>query len=145
VRTSFAALLLLALVGCDVKFGYFLKDRHTAEDAVADFRRFYAERNYTAIYDLGSPELKAAVSRDQFIAAAQASASHFGAHRSSSQAGASCFPNQVRLVYLTDYERGKATEWFAWSTAGDKARLVLYRISPGHDEVKNDASARCPS
>lgn len=135
------------LVACDVtvKAGYFEKDRASALARVEEFRRLYNAQNYAELYELGAPAMKVAVTREQFIASAQASLAQYGKYKSSVLAATSCFPNEVRLVYHSEYEKGKVTEWMAWSVPKDVALLVLYRVSPGYDQIKNESQKNCPS
>ena len=137
----------MALVACDVsvKAGYFEKDKASALARAAEFHRLYNAGAYDGIYEMGAPALKNAVTREQFVASAQASAEQLGKQKSSVLAAATCFPNEVRLVYHSEFEKGKVTEWMAWAVPSDKAFLVLYRVSPGYDEVKSDLPAKCPS
>lgn len=147
-RWSILFLLVGApLAGCDgnVKVGHFAKDRASALARVVEFRSLSGAQNYAGLYELGAPTMKSAVTREQFIKAAQASSVQFGKYKSSTLVGTSCFPNEVRLVYHSEFEREKVTEWMVWSVPKDKAFLVLYRISPGHDEVKKESQVGCPS
>jgi glutaredoxin-related protein len=136
-----------SLVGCEVKLkaGYFDKDRANVLARIEEFRRFNDTQNYAEIYELGAPALKSAFTREQFIAAAQASSVQSGKYKSSTLMATSCFPNEVRLVYHTEFEKGNVTESMIWSVLNDKALLVLYRVSPGYDEVKKESQVGCPS
>ncbi len=135
----------LLFSGCDVEFGHFAKDRQAAEAGVVEFRRLYAEGNFLGLYQLGSEEMQRNVSQKNFVDAAQSSINAFGALKTARQVAASCFPNQVRFVYLAEYEKGQATEMMAWTVHHGKASLAMYSVSPGYVEVKNNENAKCQS
>jgi hypothetical protein len=63
----------------------------------------------------------------------QATGEKWGREESTSMVFAKVFPNpiQVRMIYNTTYENGKAQEWFIWTTDGKKASLFQYQIFPG--------------
>ena len=138
---------IVALSGCDanVKFGNFEEDRARAISRTQEFRRLYDEKNFVGMYELGGPAMKSAVAQEQFISSAQASYSQFGKHKSSTLMGSSCFPNEVRLVYQSEFEQGTVTEWIIWQLPADKALLVMYRIEPGKAEFRKESQVGCPS
>lgn len=138
---------VVSLAGCDfgVKFGYFEKDRAAAISRTQDFRSLSDQREFDKVYELGSPAMLAAVSKEQFVEAASATAAHFGARKSSKLVASSCFPNEVRLVYHSEFEHGAATEWMIWSIPGKEARLTMYKVSPGLDPFDKQKQLGCPS
>jgi hypothetical protein len=140
-----AVVLLLSMCGCDVEAGYFDKDRATAETAVHKLRQLYNEGKFAEIYGLGAPELRQSLTEPEFVTSVAQSLSMYGAFKSTNQAAASCFPNQVRFVYLTEFEKAKVTELMIWSVHHGKAELVMYQISPGYADVKHDPNRQCPT
>jgi hypothetical protein len=147
---SWRAILLCAsiwLFGCDggVKLGTFEKDRKAAVARTEEFRVLSDEHNFSRIYELGAQAMKAAVSKDQFVASAKASSAHFGKRKSSKLVASSCFPMEVRLVYHSEFENGVATEWLVWHVPKDEALLSMYRIAPGIEPFDKDKQVGCPS
>jgi hypothetical protein len=145
--------LILALLGaaalcaCDMHFkaGYFDEDKARALASVEKFRTLYEKHDYTGLYDLGSSAMKASISKDQFISAVQASMAQYGAYKSSALVGASCFPNEVRLVYDTKYEKANVQELMIWAVPGSQAELVMYQVGPGQQDRFDKASqVGCP-
>ena len=137
----------IILAGCDanVKVGNFDNDRASALDRVEEFRRLISEQNYAELYELGAPAMKSALTREQFIAALQATTVQFGKYKSSTLVGTSCFPNEVRLLYHSEFEKEKVTERMVWSVPKDKAILVHYQVYLGHEEFKKESQIGCPS
>lgn len=144
---TFFLLVGMPLAGCDayVKLGNFDKDQTNALARVEEFRKFNDEQNYAGLYEIAAPALKSTVTREQFIATAQAYFDHLGKYKSSMLVGSSCLPNEVRLVYHTDFEKEKVTELIVWSVPKDEALLVFYQTIPGHDEVKQEGQVGCSS
>ena len=144
---NFFLLIGMSLAGCDanVKLGTFDKDQTNALARVEEFRRVNDERTYAGLYEIAAPALKSTVTREQFIATAQAYSDHLGKYKSSTLVGSSCFPNEVRLVYHTEFEKEKVTELIIWSIPKDEALLMFYQTIPGHDEVKQEEQVGCSS
>ncbi len=143
-----AVVILLAAVvatACDVKLGYFTDDRAVAISATQRLRELYNEGDYEGIYDLGSPTLQQQVSREQFVAAVTAGKEKSGRVRSSRLVGSSCFPNEVRLVYHSEFDNGKFTESVLWATPKHDAHLIMYHLSPDHVPTDTTAQKGCPT
>lgn len=145
LRFSVAMAMVLCVAGCDVEFGYFAKDRTAAEAAVNRFRALYAKGDYEGIYALGAPELQQAVSLAQFVSTAQTTMENLGPLKSTRQAAASCFPNQVRFAYSSEFEKGPATELMAWAVHQGKANLLLYKVTPGRETISPGRGTACPA
>lgn len=138
-------MILLLFSGCKVEAGYFYQDRMAAEDATQKFHDFYNEQKFSEIYDLGAAELHQAVSRENFIRTATEGFARYGRFNTTKQAGTSCVPFQVRLVYLSEYENGPATELLAWTVSKGQAKLLMFNISDGHTPPTSEAANKCPS
>jgi hypothetical protein len=138
---------IVALSGCDanVKLGNFAEDRARAISRTQEFRQLYDEKNFVGLYELGGPAMKSAVTQEKFISSAQVSYSQFGKRKSSTLMGSSCFPNEVRLVYQSEFEQGTVTEWMVWQVPKEKALLAMYRIEPGKVEFSKESQVGCPS
>jgi hypothetical protein len=135
------------IAACDVqvKGGHFDKDRASALSRVQEFRRLYVDQNFSAIYALGAPAMKSAVTQEQFTATAQQSEAQFGKYKSSTLVASSCFPNEVRLIYHTQFEKQEATEMMVWAVPDNAALLLMYKISPGHAPFDKASQVGCPS
>lgn len=128
--------------GCTTGHGYY-QDRFSAEAAVETLHRLFNEGSYDAIYDLGSSEFRSNVSRDQIVSAVSQTAHEYGRLLTTKQAAASCFPSEVRLVYLSSFEKKQATEVFVWHLRDGKASLTLYSVSPGLATIPEKNDAKC--
>jgi hypothetical protein len=138
---------IAVLSGCDanVKLGNFAEDRARALSRTHEFRELYDIKNFVGLYELSAPAMKSAVTQEQFISSAQASLLQFGKRKSSKLVGSSCFPNEVRLVYQSEFEQGSVTEWMVWQIPKDTALLAMYKIELGHAEFKKESQVGCPS
>jgi hypothetical protein len=134
------------LSACDVHFksGHFGEDKLRALAGVEKFRIFYEKQDFVRLYDLGSPVMKASMPKEQFISAAQTVIAQLGRYKSSVLVGSSCFPNEVRLVYDTEYEKAKVRELMTWSVPDDEAELGKYEIVPVQDEFHKESQVGCP-
>ncbi|MFL6658415.1 MAG: hypothetical protein ACJ8GW_10115 [Massilia sp.] len=139
-----AAFTALLASGCNVELSYFDKDRAHAEAAVSQLRAAYRAGDYKAIYAMGAPGLKQAVSEAALVAGVSTSAERYGALKYARQATASCFANEVRFIYLSEFEKGPATEMMIWQLHDGQAYLMMYKISPGLVEVTPNAEHACP-
>ena len=142
----FVLLCTAALSGCgvDIKAGYFGKDKDEALAGVEKFRVLSKKQDYTRLYDLGSAVMKASISKDKFISAAQASMALHGEYESSVLVGSSCFPSEVRLVYDAKYQKANVRELMIWSVPGTQAELTMYQIGAGQDQFDKTSQVGCP-
>jgi hypothetical protein len=147
-QRSLLATLVIAsvpLVACDVKLGYFEKDRAAALSATNRLHTLYNEGKHDQLYELGSQAMQQSITRDQFKASLSSTRLQAGKQLSSALVGSSCFPNEVRLVYHSQFESGPFTESIQWALPGDTAQLVMYHISPGHAPTDKKAQKGCPT
>ncbi len=128
----------------DGELGFYAKDRRAAERAVAQFRQYYASGQFERMFDMGSAEMKQAMSRAQFAAQGRASAERYGGLRSTTQAAAVCFPHQIRFVYASEFENGPVTELMTWTLHHGKAELLMYQMNDGRQQVSRNPPAACP-
>lgn len=142
-----ALLGAVTLSACNVHFkaGQFDEDKARALASVEKFRTLYEKQDYARLYAIGSPAMKASVSKEQFTTAAQTSLTRFGKYKSSVLVGSSCFPNEVRLVYDAEYESAKVREFMVWSVPDSEAELVMYQITPGQSEFDKKSQVGCPT
>jgi hypothetical protein len=140
----FLAFATLSACEVRVKSGHFDEDRILALAGVAKYRGLYEKRDYERLYDLSSSALKAAVPKEQFASAVQSAMAQYGNYKSSALVGSSCFPNEVRLVYDTEYERAKVRELMTWSVTGSQAELTTYQVLPSQGEFHKESQVGCP-
>lgn len=141
-NTWFLALLVF-LCGCEVRLGYYEKDRQAAEAAVDIFHQFWTEGRFSEMYGLTGEALRRNQTEQQFVQAAEQTMLAFGATKESRQLRAACSPNQVRLLYQTNFRNGKGTERITWEIHGDKAELIGYEIVPGEVDVETLPDSSC--
>ena len=145
IRASVLIAYALLVCGCGFEAGYYGKDRAAAESAAGDFRALYNSGKYADMYQLGDGQLQQSISLEQFITSVHSTFASYGAYKKSNQAAASCFPHQVRFVYLTEFEKRPATELMVWSVKHGKALLVNYQVSSGYVDVPDSAKEKCPA
>lgn len=146
LKRLFLSLTIAAqMFGCDVAFGYYDEDRAVAETAVYNFHKFYNDAKYSSIYALMGPQVQQSTSEANFSAAVGKTAMKYGAFKNTQLAVASCFPHQVRFIYLSEFTNSKATEMMIWSVNDHKAALMMYRISPGFVKTEPDPKTVCPN
>lgn len=135
-----------ALSACDVhvKSGHFDEDKAQALVGVQKYRTLYESQDYARLYDLGSSALKAAVPKEQFVTAVQSAMAQYGRYKSSVLIASSCFPNEVRLAYDTQYERARVRELMIWSVPRGEAELMTYQVLPNQDEFQKESQVGCP-
>jgi len=146
MRTIFFILFsIIFFSGCNLQTGNFYQDRLASEDAIHRLRELYNEQRFSEIYDLGTPQMRESISREIFVQSATESYARFGQFKKATQAGTACFPLQVRLVYLSEYEKVKATEKSAWAISHGRAELIMYNISEGYAPPTEEIKNQCPS
>jgi hypothetical protein len=145
-RLVLSLLVFATLSACDVriKSGNFDEDKALALAGVDNYRGLYEKQDYGHLYDLGSSAFKAAVLKEQFASAVQSAIAEYGKYKSSALVGSSCFPNEVRLVYDTEYERAKVRELMIWSVTGSQAELTAYQVLPSQGEFQKESQVGCP-
>ncbi|NVD69802.1 hypothetical protein HUX88_04440 [Duganella sp. BJB1802] len=146
IRTIFFILLSAIFIsGCNFQAGDFYQDRLASEDATHRLRKLYNEQRFSEIYDLGTPQMRESVSREVFVQSATESYARFGQFKKATEAGTACLPLQVRLVYLSEYEKGKVTEKLAWAMSHGRAELIMFNISEGYAPPTEEIKNQCPS
>lgn len=150
MRLSLLALAVLTLVnvaltGCQVKVGNYDKDRAAAVSATRKLQLLYNEEKDDQIYRLGSPDFQRSVPAAEFRSSLASIRLQAGKQVSSRLVAASCFPNEVRLVYHSQFATGPVTEYVLWVVPGDVAQLVSYRLTTGHEPVDRASQKGCPT
>jgi hypothetical protein len=139
-------LTVVALSACKarVKFGHFDEDKIQALAGVEKYRTLYQNQDYARLYDLGSSTFKSSVPKKQFVSAVQSEMAQYGKYKSSVLIASSCFPNEVRLVYDTQYESENVMELMTWSVPGSQAELMNYKVLPSQTEFHKELQEGCP-
>jgi hypothetical protein len=143
VSLFIATLASAALASC-IKFGHFEKDRAAAISATETLHRLYNEEKYDLLYQISSRALQQSITLAHFKASISSTKLQAGKQISSKLVASSCLPNEVRLVYHSQFETGHFTESIMWSVPADTALLVMYQISPGHVPADKQAQKGCP-
>jgi hypothetical protein len=127
------------MAGCsfNVKPIYNDKEQARAERAVVDLHKLQNERKFEDIYARLDDKTRGAITKDQFMMAANQAFETWGKLQSTSLTQAKVFPAspiQVKMLYNSKFEKGDAQEWLTWNIYGDDVRLFEYRTTPGWDK-----------
>ena len=95
------------------------------------------------MYDMGSAALKQQQTGQEFVQAAGQGMQTFGPIKVARQLRTACIPNQVRLVYQTEFQNGNGSERLAWQVRDNKAELLSYQIVPGEVDVGTLPDSSC--
>ncbi|WP_332860386.1 hypothetical protein [Janthinobacterium svalbardensis] len=137
-------LTLAVLLGaCDVHLGYHADDWKTADAATDLFHKYSSQGQFSAIYGMASDALKNKLTEQEFVQAAEQSMQIYGPIKVARQLRAACFPNQVRLLYQTEFQNGQGMERLIWQVRGNKAELLIYEIVPGEVDVSTLPDSSC--
>lgn len=141
---NIGCLSLAVLLGaCDVHFGYYANDWKTADAAADVFHQYWTQGQFSAMYGMSSEALKRHQTERDFVQAAEQAMQIYGPIKESHQLRAACVPNQVRLVYQTDFRNGKASERMVLQVRDNKAELVSYEIVPGEVDASTLPASSC--
>jgi len=126
----------VALASCSlsVRPVYNDQEQSLAQIGVDQFHERYNRRDYDGLYAMMTQATQRAQAKDVAVSAMQETLDRWGKEQSSSMVVAKVFPGppvQVRMIYNTTYERGKAQEWFIWTSDGKQSALIQYQIFPG--------------
>ena len=114
--------------------GYIEDDKREALSAIESFHSRLSSGQYAAIYDASDPALQQTGSREQLIAAMQATKARFGEFRQVTDSEINVIvraPVEIRAAYNSKFEKGEATELFLFLRRGDQIKLAMYQISAG--------------
>ena len=141
-----ACVYLAAAPACAarVRLGSFENDKAAAEKALASLHERLSDRDFEAIYNSTDEALRATGSKAQILASMQETRDRNGRFLDGRLRDASCFPEEVRFVFLANYENGPATELISWRVRDGEAKLLAYEISPGFNEPpSSDSVSNC--
>jgi hypothetical protein len=118
---------------CTCNFGALATGPKKAEKAVQAFHAGVNEGRFDALYDAGSDDLRAAASKERFVALLSAVRRKLGPVTGTTNAGwrvrSHNLSSYVDVTQHTRFEQGQATEQFTFVVSGDEVRLVAYHIS----------------
>jgi hypothetical protein len=145
LKLAISAVILASCVGCSLRAGYYDRDRAVAEAALRTLHERLGKGQFDAIYQDSSEALRATVSKETLLAGMRATHETLGEFRGTEIKAATCFPEEVRLICYSDYEKGSTTEMVTWQVRDGIAKLVLFNVSPGRAEVPVVTEHSCDS
>jgi hypothetical protein len=135
-------LALALLVVFAFRAGYFTDDRNTAVRLIEQFHARMSASQFAQICDDAGTEFRERESRDNFIKDLEQARDEYGQFKQftyTELAAITGLPARVRARCDSTYEKGDATELFAFAKQGGKLRLTFYQITPG--TAKSDSKA----
>jgi hypothetical protein len=128
MRMCIAAAATTLLTACSMS-----ADTKAAEDAVISFHDQLDARQFQAMYDGASDDLKQATTRERFVALLEAVHRKLGNTQSSAEKGwninSGTSGTFVTLTYASTYAEGEASEQFVYRLHGNTALLAGYNIN----------------
>jgi hypothetical protein len=123
-----AAVLVAAGSGC-----FAGAKPEVARQAVDRFHMRYDSAQFELVYAASDTALKAATSREEFLAFMTSVRRKLGPVRGSTPTGTNTMVGtngtQITLAYRTEFARGTGTEQFVWRMRGDSAYLYGYNVN----------------
>lgn len=135
--------LLVFFSGCDMHFEYYADNWKAADAATDIFHQHWMQGNFSDMYRMSNNALKQHQTEREFIQAVEQTLHVLGPIKVSRQVRAACFPQQVRLVYQTDFANGKAVEKMTWEVHDNRAELASYEIVPGEVDLNSLPDSTC--
>jgi hypothetical protein len=145
-RIIFTLPAIAMIASCTARAVYYDHEKDLARLGVERFHEYYNRNDYDALYLLLSAGMRKAQSKDTMLPAMQTTFGNWGKSESSTVVIGKVYPGspvQVRTIYNTSFEKGKAQEWFIWASDGKEASLMQYQVFPGWadpEKVKADIS-----
>lgn len=147
----FSVLASLLVVGFATNFLHFsLYFGHVDQEkklAIEKIKLFHERMNageFDEIYDDACPAFQNALSRDEWLQHMHETREQFGLYRAMKSSMSNVIvgaPVQVRVAYNSSFEKGDATELFAFARDGDEFQLLSYGISPGSSHFNHPDSS----
>jgi hypothetical protein len=108
------------------------RSKQMAEQAVKEFHLRFVKEQYHEIYSQSDDEFRKAQSETGFIAIMKAINEKLGRVKETKEISyhmnLTYSENIVRLTYVTDFSKGKATEYFVWRVKENGISLIRYNI-----------------
>jgi hypothetical protein len=138
--------VMISVVSCSVRPVYNDQEQALARQGVTQFHESYNLKDYDALYSLLSAGSQQAQPKEVVVPMMRQTEEKWGQMEATAMVSSKVFagpPIQVRTIYNTTYEKGKAQEWFIWASDGRRAKLLQYQIFPGWadpEAIKSDLS-----
>lgn len=142
-KSVLAALTLCVLTSCTVHVGDYQRDLGAGLAASENFYLLYNEKNFGAMYELGSAESKSYISKEMYISAMTKVAEKRGPARKTVFAASGCIPHVVRVAYYVDYPSGTATEILTWNVKSERAALETHVHTEGQQPTPIPPEKSC--
>jgi hypothetical protein len=142
-----AALILGAVLvsRVTVHFGYINDDKKEVAERIDEFHTRMNLMQFDQIYNDADPAFRASLRREEWSKHMQDTRERYGAFRNSAPwkmnvvMGA---PVQIRAAYTSNFEKGNATELFAFAREGHRIQLLAYGIYPADATDEQHSSRR---
>ena len=146
LRALCSAIVVVACTGCKAKpaSGIYPEQKAIALVALETFHQRFAARDYEAIYRDSTEGFRSHPKQD-LIAAMKDTTERWGKPGRSEIKATSCFPNQVRFLVETQFDRGPVAEVLVWSIEGRRALLHQIQWYPGPVRFPDGATNECRS
>jgi hypothetical protein len=132
-RIIFILPAMAMIASCTARAVYYDQEKALARTGVDRFHEYYNRNDYDALYSLFSVEMRMAQPKDLVIPAMKTTFGTWGKSESSAVVIEKVYtssPVQVRTIYNTSFEKGKAQEWFIWASDGKEVSLMQYQVFP---------------
>ena len=123
----------LAAIGTALIFAGCSTGREEAKQGVTEFRGRIAQRAFSDVYQTADPGLRAAVTEDKFVELLTALEDKLGAWQSAGDPTWTVMRttsgHYVKLIYQSQFAKGRAAEEFTWQIRSGQATLVGYYVN----------------
>jgi len=131
----------LSMSGCSTE-----KLQMQTEEAIVQFHERFNAEDYRAIYQDAHQALKDAQTLEETVAVLRESKEKYGAFQAIKDKRISVLrgdPLQVRIAYLSQFEKGEVTEIFSYAEDDDGVmRLSYYNVIQGPVDIHADNPER---
>src|SRR5262245_22942458 len=122
----------VAMIGsCSFRPVYNDVELALAREGVERFHQYFSLPDYDSLYSLMSAEARTRQSKEALFTVMQTTFEKWGKAESTTMIVEKVHPGppvQVRTIYNTSFEKGKAQEWFIWVSDGKQASLMQYQV-----------------
>jgi len=113
--------------------GYIDDDKKRTAEQIDEFHARMNLSRFDQIYDDADPAFRASLKREQWSKHMQETQDRYGAFKNAAPPKVNVVmgaPVQIRAVYTSNFDKGDATELFAFAREGHKLQLLAYGIYP---------------
>lgn len=132
-RIIFILPAIAMIASCTARAVYYDQEKALARKGVERFHEYHNRNDYDALYSLFSVEMRMAQPKDIVLPAMKTTFGTWGKSEGSTVVIEKVYPGppvQVRTIYNTSFEKGKAQKWFIWTSDGKEASLMQYQVFP---------------